>query len=102
MGDQGRGQIGKSRAAAATGALFVGAALSWPIFLGFVFAYFYLRSLNSHGLWRPSNVDPPQTIGILVTLAMRRAISNTPVSVVPERLVMVFPLKSSVPPLATT
>ena len=39
-------------------------------FFAFLFAYFYLRSLNSQGLWRPSNVDPPQTIGILVTLAI--------------------------------
>src|ERR1700675_1347847 len=29
-------------------------------FLAFVFAYFYLRSLNTPGMWRPSNVDPPQ------------------------------------------
>ena len=39
-------------------------------FFAFLFAYFYLRSLNSHGLWRPKHVDPPQTIGVLVTLAI--------------------------------
>jgi heme/copper-type cytochrome/quinol oxidase subunit 3 len=39
-------------------------------FFAFLFAYFYLRSLNSHGLWRPAHVDPPQVIGILVTLAI--------------------------------
>ena len=27
-------------------------------FLAFVFAYFYLRSLNNAGLWRPKHVDP--------------------------------------------
>lgn len=39
-------------------------------FFAFLFAYFYLRSLNSHGLWRPAHVDPPQIVGILVTLAI--------------------------------
>ena len=39
-------------------------------FFVFLFAYFYLRSLNSHGLWRPAHVDPPQTIGIIVTLSI--------------------------------
>ena len=27
-------------------------------FLAFVFAYFYLRSLNNGHLWRPKHVDP--------------------------------------------
>ena len=39
-------------------------------FFVFLFAYFYLRSLNSHGLWRPAHVDPPQTIGVIVTVAI--------------------------------
>jgi heme/copper-type cytochrome/quinol oxidase subunit 3 len=39
-------------------------------FFVFLFAYFYLRSLNSHGLWRPAHVDPPQTIGIVVTISI--------------------------------
>jgi heme/copper-type cytochrome/quinol oxidase subunit 3 len=42
-------------------------------FFAFLFAYFYLRSLNSHGLWQPKHVDPPQTIGVLVTLAIAAA-----------------------------
>jgi heme/copper-type cytochrome/quinol oxidase subunit 3 len=42
-------------------------------FFAFLFAYFYLRSLNSHGLWQPKRVDPPQTIGVLVTLAIAAA-----------------------------
>ena len=39
-------------------------------FFVFLFAYFYLRSLNSHGLWRPAHVDPSQTIGVIVTVAI--------------------------------
>ena len=39
-------------------------------FFAFLFAYFYLRSLNSHGLFRPKHVDPSQTLGVLVTLAL--------------------------------
>jgi heme/copper-type cytochrome/quinol oxidase subunit 3 len=35
-------------------------------FLAFVFAYFYLRSLNNANLWRPKHVDPSLTLGTLV------------------------------------
>jgi heme/copper-type cytochrome/quinol oxidase subunit 3 len=35
-------------------------------FLAFVFAYFYLRSLNNAHLWRPKHVDPSQTLGVIV------------------------------------
>jgi heme/copper-type cytochrome/quinol oxidase subunit 3 len=35
-------------------------------FLAFLFAYFYLRSLNSNGLWRPEGVDPPQGYGAAI------------------------------------
>jgi heme/copper-type cytochrome/quinol oxidase subunit 3 len=38
-------------------------------FLAFVFAYFYLRSLNSNDLWRPRGVDPSLTVGTLATAA---------------------------------
>jgi heme/copper-type cytochrome/quinol oxidase subunit 3 len=38
-------------------------------FLGFVFAYFYLRSLNNSQLWKPSGVDPPQLYGVLIVAA---------------------------------
>ncbi len=38
-------------------------------FLAFVFAYFYLRSLNNAGLWHPKHVDPSQTLGALVMVA---------------------------------
>jgi heme/copper-type cytochrome/quinol oxidase subunit 3 len=37
-------------------------------FLAFLFAYFYLRSLDSKGLWRPDGVDPPQGYGAAIVL----------------------------------
>jgi heme/copper-type cytochrome/quinol oxidase subunit 3 len=39
-------------------------------FLGFVFAYFYLRSLDNNGLWRPAGVEPPSGYGIAIALAL--------------------------------
>ncbi|MEO9175280.1 MAG: hypothetical protein ABI317_07165 [Gaiellales bacterium] len=40
------------------------------VFLGFLFAYLYLRSLNQHGLWRPPHTTPSLALGLvtLVTL----------------------------------
>lgn len=38
-------------------------------FLAFFFAYFYLRALNSNGLWHPKHVDPSLTLGTLSTAA---------------------------------
>jgi heme/copper-type cytochrome/quinol oxidase subunit 3 len=38
------------------------------LFLAFVFAYFYLRSLNNSGRWRPDGVDPPQGYGAAIVL----------------------------------
>jgi hypothetical protein len=35
-------------------------------FMGPAFAYFYLRSLNSNGMWRPAGIHPPQTYGAAV------------------------------------
>jgi heme/copper-type cytochrome/quinol oxidase subunit 3 len=35
-------------------------------FLAFLFAYFYLRSVNNHGMWRPKHVDPSVTWGTIV------------------------------------
>ena len=32
-------------------------------FIDFLFAYFYLRSLNNGGMWRPKHVDPSLTLG---------------------------------------
>jgi heme/copper-type cytochrome/quinol oxidase subunit 3 len=38
-------------------------------FLSFVFAFFYLRSLNNHDLWRPSGVNPPDGWGVVIVAA---------------------------------
>ncbi len=38
-------------------------------FFGFVFAYFYLRSLNNADMWRPHGVDPPTGYGIAIVAA---------------------------------
>ena len=52
-------------------------------FFAFLFAYFYLRSLNSQGLWRPKHVDPSTTLGTLIAasvvvaaLLLRLALAN--------------------------
>jgi heme/copper-type cytochrome/quinol oxidase subunit 3 len=37
-------------------------------FLAFVFAYFYLRSLNNGGRWQPPRVDAPQGYGAAVVI----------------------------------
>lgn len=39
------------------------ASASGFFFIGFVFAYFYLRSLNNGHMWRPKHVDPSLGIG---------------------------------------
>jgi heme/copper-type cytochrome/quinol oxidase subunit 3 len=39
-------------------------------FLGFVFAYFYLRSLDTNGLWRPAGVEPPTGYGIVIVACL--------------------------------
>ena len=36
-------------------------------FVDFFFAYFYLRSLNNGGLWRPAHVDPSLALGTAST-----------------------------------
>jgi heme/copper-type cytochrome/quinol oxidase subunit 3 len=36
-------------------------------FFAFLFAYFYLRSLNSQGLWHPHNVKAPVVLGTVIT-----------------------------------
>jgi heme/copper-type cytochrome/quinol oxidase subunit 3 len=58
------------------------------LFMAFLFAFFYLRTLNSAGLWRPKHVEPVQSWGIAVLvltilsvavfdLARRRLASGT-------------------------
>jgi heme/copper-type cytochrome/quinol oxidase subunit 3 len=39
-------------------------------FMGPAFAYFYLRSLNSNGMWRPAGVHPPQAYGAVVMVLL--------------------------------
>jgi heme/copper-type cytochrome/quinol oxidase subunit 3 len=36
------------------------------LFMAFLFAFFYLRTINSAGLWRPKHVQPVQSYGIAV------------------------------------
>jgi heme/copper-type cytochrome/quinol oxidase subunit 3 len=36
------------------------------LFMSFLFAFLYLRSVNSNGLWRPKHVTPVQSWGIAV------------------------------------
>jgi heme/copper-type cytochrome/quinol oxidase subunit 3 len=36
------------------------------VFMSFLFAFFYLRAVNSNGLWRPKHVGPVQGWGIAV------------------------------------
>jgi heme/copper-type cytochrome/quinol oxidase subunit 3 len=49
---------------AALNSAWVGARLALGgltfVFGAFVFAFFYLRSLNSHGMWYPAGFHPPQ------------------------------------------
>ena len=53
----------------AVGSQFWASATAF-FFLPFLFAYFYLRSLNEHHLWRPKHVDPSFTLGTLVAAAV--------------------------------
>jgi heme/copper-type cytochrome/quinol oxidase subunit 3 len=39
-------------------------------FLAFVFAYFYLRSLNQSHMWRPPHVGPQQGFGLAIVLVL--------------------------------
>jgi heme/copper-type cytochrome/quinol oxidase subunit 3 len=52
------------------GNLSVGARLTASatafVFMAFLFAFFYLRAVNSNGLWRPKHVVPVQGYGVAV------------------------------------
>jgi heme/copper-type cytochrome/quinol oxidase subunit 3 len=39
-------------------------------FLDFVFAYFYLRSLNQDHAWRPKGIGPEQGLGVAIVLLL--------------------------------
>jgi heme/copper-type cytochrome/quinol oxidase subunit 3 len=55
-------------------ALWVGARLLCGaaafFFMAFVFAYFYLRSLNVHGGWKIGAVNPSIGLGVAITLVL--------------------------------
>ena len=40
------------------------------VFVAFVFAFFYLRAVNSNGLWRPPHVKPAAGIGIAMLVCV--------------------------------
>jgi heme/copper-type cytochrome/quinol oxidase subunit 3 len=39
-------------------------------FLAFVFAYFYLRSINQDHMWRPAHVKPDQALGVAFVVCL--------------------------------
>jgi heme/copper-type cytochrome/quinol oxidase subunit 3 len=49
-----------------TGARLAAGGLSF-LFGSFVFAFFYLKALNSHGLWYTSGTHPKVWVGIVIT-----------------------------------
>jgi heme/copper-type cytochrome/quinol oxidase subunit 3 len=57
-----------------TGNLMIGSRLFASgiafLFMSFLFAFFYLRAVNSNGLWRPKGVEPVQAWGIAVLVFM--------------------------------
>jgi heme/copper-type cytochrome/quinol oxidase subunit 3 len=53
-----------ARALYVAGRLLAGASTFF--FLAFLFAYFYLRSLNEDGMWRPSHIKPDQGLGAAI------------------------------------
>lgn len=55
----------------------IGIALGLTAFGGIIFAYFYLRSLNSHGLWDPHGITASTLMGALIlTLVLVSVILN--------------------------
>jgi heme/copper-type cytochrome/quinol oxidase subunit 3 len=43
------------------------------VFMAFVFAYFYLKAVDSNGAWRPAPVSPPQGYGIAILVCILAA-----------------------------
>lgn len=46
------------------------AATTAFFFVGFVFAFFYLRSLNNAHMWRPKGVNPPLGLGTAIFVCL--------------------------------
>jgi heme/copper-type cytochrome/quinol oxidase subunit 3 len=44
-------------------------------FVGFLFAFFYLRSLNNADLWRPKGVDPPVGFGTAILVVILASVA---------------------------
>ncbi|HSB37596.1 MAG TPA: hypothetical protein VLD13_00805 [Gaiellaceae bacterium] len=45
-------------------------------FVGFLFAFFYLRILNNAGLWRPKDVTPPLGLGTAIVVAILLSVAT--------------------------
>ncbi len=54
-------------------------------FAAFLFAYFYLRSLDSSSVWRPKHVDPSFALGTLVAIALVAAAVSLRLGLVDHR-----------------
>jgi heme/copper-type cytochrome/quinol oxidase subunit 3 len=54
----------EARNQSTVGRLFIAADAF--LFLGFLFAYLYLRTLNNNGMWNPHGQNPSGTMGIVV------------------------------------
>ena len=52
-----------------SGALLWASATAF-FFIDFLFAYFYLRSLNNGGMWRPPHIDPSLALGTASTFCV--------------------------------
>ncbi len=57
-----------ARALTVSARLLAGATIFF--FLAFVFAYFYLRSLNVEHMWRPKHVDPKAGLGAAMVICV--------------------------------
>ncbi len=54
----------EARNQSTVGRLFIAADAF--LFLGFLFAYLYLRTLNNNGMWNPHGQNPSGTMGVVV------------------------------------
>jgi heme/copper-type cytochrome/quinol oxidase subunit 3 len=54
-------------------------------FAAFLFAYFYLRALDSSAVWRPKHVDPSFTLGTLTAVALFAAAALLRLAVLDHR-----------------
>jgi heme/copper-type cytochrome/quinol oxidase subunit 3 len=51
------------------------AATTAFFFVGFVFAFFYLRSLNNAHMWRPKGVNPPLGLGTAIVVCLLASVA---------------------------